>query len=422
MIIFLVPLFLFLFIALFQLIPIPLSVIEGISPSTAALYNKLGLSSNIQHLTFNFASPFLPLSLSIYSTTTAILKWFAYTGAFILVATFNPPEEELSNGNWIKIICIAFFIIGFVEAIYGLYMYLNHSGSLLWFARRIKNECVNGTYINRNHFAGFMNICILVTMGFFIAYIGSFKKKNYKVKEALIKVFTANKAPIAYLYVFGIVVMILALMFSLSRMGQFSLIAGFISIGMLYTARKMKLPLFILTFILCLSFLWGAWKGLEPIEERWRALDPIHEGRAMYAQATLKLSSDYPLLGTGLGSYELAFPPYKPAKINAGIVDHAHNDYLEMLSEVGWIGFICWFLFFLIYLYFTVSLWLIRRNPFSRGIGAGGIAAVISMMVHSFADFNLQIPANALLTFIVMAITWQAVNSSFSTYKTFRNL
>ncbi|MCX5811375.1 MAG: O-antigen ligase family protein [Proteobacteria bacterium] len=336
-------------------------------------------------------------------------------GVFILITTFNPPEKKLKDGNWLKIISIAFFVIGFAEAIYGLYLYLNHSDSLLWFTRIYYKGFVDGTYINKNHLAGFMNMCIFISIGFLTSYIGSYRKKGYRLKETFLLILTTKKTIFIYLIIFGLLTMILAVIFSNSRMGQFSLIAGSIFLCILYTVKRLKNFLFILIFIFCMATAWGIWKGVEPVIERWNATDADFIGRNDVWKSTLKMSRDFPILGTGLGTYELAFPPFKPEKIGVGIVDHAHNDYLEMLSEVGWAGFVCWLSFFFMYLYFTISAWIQKQGAFSRGMGAGGIAATIATLIHSLADFNLQIPANALLLFIVMAITWQAVHTSFST-------
>ncbi len=78
-------------------------------------------------------------------------------------------------------------------------------------------------------------------------------------------------------------------------------------------------------------------------------------------------------------------------------------------SEVGLAGFIPWLAFFLLFLVFTVRAWFRRRNTFSIFIGAGGLAATVALLTHSLADFNLQIPANAMLLFLVMGLTWRAV-------------
>jgi O-antigen ligase len=418
------PLFLFLFFSLFQMVPLPFSFLHGISPGTAGLYQRLGLAPAFEPGSMPSApGPLLPLSLSLSATSAALLKWLAYASIFFVVATFAPqdspfrpsfpaywldnstlePHNSTLSHPWITWLLVAVFVIGFADAIYGLYTYLNQSGSLLWFRKKYYTDCVTGTYINRNHFAGLMNMCIPVSIGLFASGITS------RVK--------AGRFLFLYFLCAGIVVMVLGLIFSMSRMAHLSLAAASLLVLLLMVATKTRraaLPI-VLALVLVLGFLWGTWKGLAPVEERWQTIETGYEDRSLVWQSTLKLIESFPLTGTGLGTYELAYPPYKPQKLGAIIMDHAHNDYLEFLSEAGLIGFIPWLAFFLLFLAFSVGALLRRRNRYSTFLGAGGLAAVTALLVHSLADFNLQIPANAMLLFLLMGLTWRIVNTSSGT-------
>ena len=406
------PLFLFLMFCLFQMIPLPISFLQKLSPGAAALYARLGLHapSSMLHApssmlplhapTSMLHAPcsLLPLTLSLSATSTALLKWMAYASVFFLAATF-PPHRSLLP------LIVALFVIGFAEAVYGLYGYLNQSDYLLWFRKKYDMSSVTGTYINRNHFAGLMSLCIPVSLGLFASRISS-RAGHYGALSL-------------YFLFMGLVIMVLGLIFSMSRMGQFSLIVGMVFVGGLYIAsiikrgRRRSSTLVIASLlVLCLAGLWGMWKGLGPVEERWSTIEASYADRSLFWQSTMKLVRNFPLAGTGLGTYVLAYPPYKPDKLGAVIVDHAHNDYLEFLSEVGLAGFIPWLAFFLLFLVLTIRAWFRRRNTFSVFIGAGGLAATVALLTHSLADFNLQIPANAMLLFLVMGLTWRVVNSS----------
>ena len=347
------PLFLFLLFCLFQMAPLPFSSLQKISPNTAGLYQRLGLARAFGPGSMPHAlGPLLPLSLSLSATSTALLKWLAYASIFFVVATFTGQEAGLFPQTWITWLLVAVFIIGFIDAIYGLYAYLNQSGSLLWFKKKYYADCVTGTYVNRNHFAGLMNMCIPVSIGLFVSRITS------RVK--------AGRFLFLYFLFAGIIVMVLGLIFSMSRMAQLSLVAAVLLVLLLMIATKTRhtaLPI-ILALVLGLGFLWGTWKGLAPVEDRWQTIETSYEDRSLVWQSTLKLIKSFPLTGTGLGTYELAYPPYKPQKLGAIIMDHAHNDYLEFLSEAGLIGFIPWLAFFLLFLAFSVRALLKRRNPY----------------------------------------------------------
>ena len=105
---------------------------------------------------------------------------------------------------------------------------------------------------------------------------------------------------------------------------------------------------------------------------------------------------DHLIKGCGLGTMVAVFPVYETA-YDGKVIDHVHNDYMEGLAETGILGGICGVIF----------LWALYRDGrknftaeqghFSRGLHAGAIMAVSGLLLHSFVDFNLQIPANALL-------------------------
>ena len=402
-----IPLFLFLLVCLFQMVPLPLAFLQKISPGTAALYARLGLSLT-QHSTLNTQHFLMPLTLSLSTTSAALLKWITYASVFFIAATLAPSDWGFSPQAWTTWLFVALFVIGFAEAVYGLYVYLNQSDHLLWFKKKYYLDCVTGTYVNRNHFAGLVELCIPVSVGLLASRISSGR--------------SAGSVLYLYFLVLGLVIMVLALIFSMSRMGQFSLITGAVFVGALYMMALMKRRgrqggtlLVALLLVLCLGGLWGVWKGLGPVEDRWSTIASSYEDRSVVWQSTMKLFRNFPLAGTGLGTYELAYPPYKTDKLSATIMDHAHNDYLEFLSETGLAGCIPWLAFFLLFLCLSVRAWFRRRNTFSIFIGAGGLAAVFALLVHSLADFNLQIPANAMLLFLVMGLTWRVVNTSLRT-------
>jgi O-antigen ligase len=108
-------------------------------------------------------------------------------------------------------------------------------------------------------------------------------------------------------------------------------------------------------------------------------------------------------LGIGIGRYQDVFRQYQTYRPEL-LFDHTHNDYLETIAEWGLpIAITFWMsLFFLLYrsvrAFFTVSA--IEQ----RGILLGCIGPILSILVHSLTDFNLQIPSNAMLFFTFVGI------------------
>ncbi|MGH9726431.1 MAG: O-antigen ligase family protein, partial [Candidatus Acidiferrales bacterium] len=109
----------------------------------------------------------------------------------------------------------------------------------------------------------------------------------------------------------------------------------------------------------------------------------------------------HPVLGTGMGTLVSVFPGYETA-YDGRLVEHAHNDYIETLADMGILGGICG-LAFLWFLYRGArQSWEAEQGHFSRALHAAAIMAVCGLLLHSLVDFNLQIPANAIL-FLVQA-------------------
>src|SRR4030042_3475462 len=84
---------------------------------------------------------------------------------------------------------------------------------------------------------------------------------------------------------------------------------------------------------------------------------------------------------------------------------HAHNDYLEYLSEVGSIGFLLFFGGFLFIVIISFLTWRERRHPEVKGLALGGIISLVCILTHSITDFNLHIPANMVLFSVVLPLT-----------------
>ena len=120
------------------------------------------------------------------------------------------------------------------------------------------------------------------------------------------------------------------------------------------------------------------------------------EGRLLLWGETLDLIAAYPLFGCGLGAYESAFLKYK---VSHPLVtaDYAHNDYLQLLAELGIIGFLIGAALVLAVLAKAVRAALRHADPNSRFLALACAGAMVAILIHSLVDFNLYIPANAVL-------------------------
>jgi tetratricopeptide (TPR) repeat protein len=103
-----------------------------------------------------------------------------------------------------------------------------------------------------------------------------------------------------------------------------------------------------------------------------------------------------PLLGSGLGAYADAFPPFKQGHGDVRTT-HAESDLLEFMAEGGLAG-IALFVWLGWSIAARTRLALRREpSPFRRGLTTGAIAGATSLLLHGLVDFNLRVPSNALV-------------------------
>jgi O-antigen ligase len=132
----------------------------------------------------------------------------------------------------------------------------------------------------------------------------------------------------------------------------------------------------------------------QSVEERTEA--------ARHAAIALR---DFPVLGTGGGSFHIAFVPFQPSELR-GYFDHAHNDFAEFMIETGLIGIGLLSAIVLASLYHVLRVLLVRHNRFARGMAFGSLMGIVALMIHSFVDFNLQIFSNSLFFLIILSIPY----------------
>jgi len=146
------------------------------------------------------------------------------------------------------------------------------------------------------------------------------------------------------------------------------------------------------------------WLGVTKALERFELL--AHQGvsrelRVSMDEDTWRIFRDHPLTGTGLGTLIAVYPRYE-SFYNGTTVDHAHNDFLELLSDTGLVGGVCGALFIGLLFRRGFANFQVAAGGSARALVAGPLVGCAGMLLHSFVDFNLHIPSNALI-FLLLA-------------------
>ena len=326
-----------------------------------------------------FAQKVLGVPVYPYASQVELLKWVAYLGfSFLAVETFRSAAQLRR---------LAWFLagLGFLVALFAIVQHYSFNGKLYWFIPLPPAAEPFGPFVNRDHFAGFVELT--APMG--LAMLLDDGRRGEKA--ALLTLFT--------------VVPIAALVLSGSRGGivAFALAAlGLVLLSRLQNSGMRQLLAFTSLVIVASGFIF--WLGAGGTIQRFETLTPsgLSRGqRVALDRDTWRIFSDHPWIGTGLGTLETVFPRYE-TDYDGLVVDHAHNDYLELLAETGVIGGFLGLVFIVVLFRRGFGNLNSRERRASRAFYAGSLAGCGALLVHSFVDFNLHIPANALL-FLLLA-------------------
>jgi O-antigen ligase len=145
--------------------------------------------------------------------------------------------------------------------------------------------------------------------------------------------------------------------------------------------------------------------GVGSTIQRFALDDLLQEDRPLYWANTVEIVGDFPLFGTGLGTFASAYNAYEKRGGSEMQLVHAHNDFLEYIAELGVVGGAILIGGVLYLAAGACLMWRMRRNAQARALAQGGIVSLAGMGVHAFTDFNLHIPANMVLFTVVLGLT-----------------
>ena len=310
-----------------------------------------------------------------FLTRAELLKFIAYFLVFFLTAQAFHQRADLEKLAWFVVLfCFSVSLLAIIQ-------HFTSDSEIYWMSGLKIAGDPFGPYVNRNHFAGFVELTL--PMGLALMAFRGMRRDLF---------------PLATLLT---IVPVSALVLSGSRGG----IVGFIvEVGILVLVARHQRALHggrvaavVMVLVAALAFV--VWVGTGTAIERFsqvKAPQVTGARRISMARGALHIFFDHPIIGCGLGTLVSVYPRYETA-YDGKVVDHVHNDYVEMLAEAGLLGGFCGAMFlWLIYRESRKNL-LADQGHFSRGLHAGAAVAICGILVHSFVDFNLHIPGNALL-------------------------
>ncbi|MFO8091029.1 MAG: O-antigen ligase family protein [Desulfatiglandaceae bacterium] len=366
---------------LFLLVPIPPELLQTLSPFRASILDQaceiLGVGCGSGSVS--------------YLQGLAVSRWSLWLAAFLLVMLVRAASRD---GKFLKALVIMLLVVVAIEAFYGLIQALIPStGVLGYYESGLGNA--RGSYINRNHFAGMIEMTWPLMLGYLLSLSPWEETEKVKLKHLI----NSDRFNRQLLMAIVLVVILLALVFSRSRAGITGGILGFVAFlgAMAFSGAGMRKGFWIGSgAAVVLLLIYGGQLGFDSVIERFMEIDE-NLGRLDKWRDAWLIIQQHPF-GVGPGNYEIVEPVFQVNAQSAQLSIHTHNDYLQLLVETGWPGFL---LLTAGWLYLLVR-GLLGLRRFFRHIGysrhfflaAGAWSGLVSMAFHSFFDFNLQIPAN----------------------------
>jgi O-antigen ligase len=333
------------------------------------------------------------LSLDPYSTRLVLVQLAS------LLIYFSATLVFVDTPHRLHVLVRTIMVFGFFLAIFGLTQSFTSPTKVYWI-RELNQSTAFGPFINRHHFAGYMELTIAIPLG--LVFAGAIEKEKMLI----------------YLFVAGL--MGVALVMTASRGGIISLVAEIVflitvtAIWRKQSERRhrrssrlkriaaragMTAALLVSLFLGVLFF--GGEFSINRFIDSVNTDDPT-TGRAHFWSITLNMIKAYPYLGTGLGAYGVSYTQFD-SRNGLFRLEQAHNDYLQVLSDGGIVGGVL-ALSFVVLLFWKAIKRAKSRDDFRRGVALGALSGCFGVLIHSFFDFTLHTTSNALLFLVLAAL------------------
>ncbi len=353
----------------FTCVPLPLGLLNWLSPERA---RNLEVVNRLADAGIKFA----PLSYSALLTFKQGLFYLS-----LLLYYFSLKKLLRRDSDFVRQVVTVIVAVALFEALYGLLQVMNSSLGVLWLPSSLGAEGVaRGTIIYRNQYATLLNMCWPLAL--------AMAALNYK------------KYP-APLFLFAAGMIILALIFSLSRGGiiAFLCISVIMAAAMPFSRRqKTWVVLLLLIFLTLYGSLLGGYGNLL---QRFSDFGAGAVGRFSVWLMSLPMLFDHLLTGIGLESYIKLSPLYLKNMSASLLWDRAHNEYLELAIELGWPAMLLFCGCLISGLMAYGRRLLLRRDAL---LGIAAFAGIVSFFIHGFTDFGWRLPVNCVYCVTLLAL------------------
>ncbi len=318
-----------------------------------------------------------------HDTVSLALQYFSYAMLCFLAG------QTLLRGAQARSLALIFSVYGAALAGFALLQGISPNGKLYWIRQPRMGGWIYGPYVNHNHYAGLMEMLVPIPLVVSLTRLAPPKVRAVAAASAAVMVGT--------------------IFLSGSRGGMLAIVAELVLLAALLVKQKsgLRTAIGIGVFLGIIAGLL-IWIGGSELSQRIATAGPGHSElssdiRSYINRDGLRMFLKKPVLGWGLGSFPIVYPQFRTFYTNF-FVNEAHNDYLQLLVEMGLLGFatMIWFVV-------TVYARAIKKighwpTELSGAVTLACMLGLSGILVHSAVDFNLQIPANAALFYVLCTL------------------
>jgi O-antigen ligase len=321
-------------------------------------------------------------SINVRNSLSALGLLAAY------IAVFYVAVDAVRTRDGLRKLCYVIVGLGVFVAVLGIFKYFDANPFHWWgYENQQHAGRLYSTYFNADHLAGLMEMTLCLGVG--LLFTGLSRSKRFAIA-------------------LGCLFMASALILSLSRGGWIGASVGLGFMGFIFAERRYFHKGIVMATVGS-AFVIGLIVVLmsTPTIERALTLEQGTEmanwsSRVTVWKATCSMIADHPFLGVGPGNFTLVFTQYQPVGLGTRFY-FAHNDYLHLISEAGLflVPIILWMIFFL---FSQARYKLGNQGRLIRGTALGTMGGGIAILIHSIVDFNLHLPANAIIFSTIEAL------------------
>lgn len=375
----------FIAFASLQIIPFPSSFVAMLSPTSYLAFTEVNASS-------------FYLSVDPGQSMISFIKLLSYFCLFLCVLVLVNTEKR------IRLLMLTMVASGTFQALYGSFEILLGATNSAIFGLPV-GEVATGSFVYKNHYANFLMLCLAAGIGLLVTSLEKGKMSTPKdFMRSLATTLLSSKAIVRIC----IAVMVIGLVMSRSRMGNTAFFVSMAVVGLLALVliknRSRGLSVLIISMFIIDLFIVSAYFGLERVKERLAQTSVQQETRDEVLSDAFPMLGDYPLFGSGAGSFYSTFPSYQVTEVG-DFYDHLHNDYLQFAIEYGVVGFFILFVLVGFCVYKSIRALYKRKNSIFKGAGFACLMAIIGMGLHATVDFPLQAYANGAYFVVFLALS-----------------